>query len=185
MNERAKIGFTYDVKQLSPEGKIISQQKVRNKMINEGVTFFLESIFLNDRQKTPPTTFVVQFIETDYVPLPTDVFKTNAFKNYGIDFTLWDNNKKPFFITFSSNIADNIISSNEISYTFTEYKTITGACILLGSARNNNSINVNYTTSTYLKKNGILVSSALFYTPVQIVPNGVLKLRLNFELIPA
>lgn len=187
MNESVKMGFTYDVIQLSPEGKIVSHQKVNNIMINEGLSLFLQGLFL---KKSPPKNFFIQFIETDYQPLSTDTFKTSAEANYGIDKTLWDNYvtnssqiTNPLLTNFSTVSGSNdLISSNEVNYTFTEYKTITGACLIFDISP---TTITGSTTWKHLLTRAYLISAALFYTPVQIVPNGTLKLRLNFSLISA
>lgn len=182
MNELAKMGFIYDVEQIDPNGQVVGKQKVKNIITNEGIASLYKCVFsgstLNSRSK-PFNYFCLVFIESDQAPQKTDIFK-NFYEKYKIDFQLWadyiGNKEHPLMLTFSKvSGSDELITGSKITYTFSEYKVITGCCILGASQ--------SYNASILALKNYPCISAALFYTPVQIVPKGSISITPSFTVI--
>lgn len=184
MNELAKMGFIYDVEQIDPNGQIVGKQKVKNIITNEGINTFLKQYFSlkgtsYSGSNKPISKYALLFIESDQAPEKTDVFKT-SWEKYKVDMQLWSdyigNKNHPMLLTFNKvSGSDELITSNKITYTFTEYKVITGCCIIGGS--------MSYNSSIAAIKNCFGISAALFYTPVQIVPNGSISITPSFTVI--
>ena len=201
MNELTKMGFTYDVTQLSPKGDIVDHQIVHNIIPNEGITQLLKMMFTyyNGSASYKPyifETFLFNFMESDYVPKVTDTWLKEAASLYGCDGSLFDAiagskesqvlNLSPYDDTNCFNLvlgSNNLVTTKEIKYVFSDFKTITGIfCGLIITTRSSY-------TSTWNKlitnSNYKLLSAALFYTPIQMVPGGTLKFKAAFTLIPA
>lgn len=199
MNELTKMGFTYDVTQLSPEGEIVSHQVVPNIMINEGITKLLEGIFIKSSDSYKYNNwprYGFMFMENDYTPKPTDTFyNSSTMSLYGVDPSIWNEaagsssntlymrplDGNAFSLVIGSN---NLVSSREINYTFSKFKTITGCFIMM--VVGTGSFSASSTWETLLQQSQMrLLSAALFYTPIQMVPGGTLKISAAFSLFSA
>ena len=212
MNELTKMGFVYDVTQLSPEGEIVDHQIVRNIIPNQGILALYKSFFwLKDPATNADFTYsgknnswtywFFNFMQSDYVPQKTDTWTNEAKNLYGCDGVIYDsligssnplrkvsyrNSDKTKYPTVWSLVlgSDNLVKiTDDISITFTEFKTLTG--IFCGM--NDNAI---FSTShNWSKINSFtsisLLSAALFYTPIQMVAGGTLKFNCAFTLIPS
>lgn len=205
MNDLTKMGFVYDVTQLSQEGEVVNHQIIHNIIPNEGLKVLYECFF--PRYVNPsfdqegPTnvkngrTFLFNFMENDYQPQVTDTWLKTVPTYYGCDGTLYDAQVgattnvlllSPYYDAASFSLAtgsENLIVSKEISYTFNEYRTITGIfCGFCTSLRAGQST---LWSSLITAARFRLLSAALFYTPIQMVPQGVLKFKTAFTLIPS
>ena len=212
MNELTKMGFVYDVTQLSPEGEIVDHQIVRNIIPNQGILALYKSFFWLKDPATNAyfaysgkngtyTTWTFNFMQSDYVPKVTDTWTNEAKNLYGSDGTIYDsglgssnplhlysyrNSNKTSYPTKWDLVlgSDNLVKiKNDISITFTEFKTLTGIfCGICDNADIYNSRSWNNISSfTHIS----LLSAALFYTPIQMVAGGTLKFNCAFTLIPS
>ena len=194
MNE-LKMGFTYDVTHIAPNGEEVEHQKVHNVMMNLGLTKFLNSVF---NSESTDSSFVYGLMETSYQPSASDTIDSGAFDLYGWDSRLlfgWDNRDDCPFIVYNSDAAKPIVLNNdgvsvslpEKSIPFVGYKVITG-CFLLHDF--NGGINHDYpsqhwTNIALRSDNCLILSAATFETPMQIEPNGILKIKAGFSAVSA
>lgn len=212
MNELTKMGFVYDVTQLSPEGEVVEHQIVHNIIPNQGILALYKSFFWLKDPSTGSyftysgkngsnTTWCFNFMQSDYVPKITDTWTNEAKNLYGSDGTIYDSglgvSNPLYFYSYrysdKTNYppkwdlvlgSDNLVKiANDISITFTEFKTLTGIFCgmcdggLISYSRSWSDIS-NYTSIS-------LLSAALFYTPIQMVAGGTLKFNCAFTLIPS
>lgn len=211
MNELTKMGFIYDVTQFSPNGDIVCNQKIHNIIPLQGIFALYKSFFWMKDPSTNTwyscsgknnsyTYWFFNFMQSDYVPKQTDTWNYEAKNLYGCDGSIFDSflggtnplmiysyrttDKKNYPTVWELTLgSDNLVKlKNDISIVFTEFKTLTGIFVGMidqaGYSENTNWDSIS--SSKYIS----LLSAALFYTPIQMVPGGTLKLNCAFTLIP-
>lgn len=206
MNELSKIGFEHQVVYTSPDEKIIETQKVHNILLNESITNFLGTVFAlttkdsNNYNYKCYRRFFYLFMESDYIPLPTDSVAGGALELYEADYnnTLFAiksvANANTTQLFNSNNVAMGKDNSSVIiesgTFTFPISKTLTGVILLhdynnvFNSLSYYNNSSISSITLNNLKLTRLL-SVAKFNTPMQVMRDGKIKTKSNFILIPS
>ena len=213
MEELAKIGFTYDVTQFSPEGEEVSHQVTKNLITNQGIQYLYSVIFSIKYKaayengnstsivvnETATPIFLLGFIENNCIPNKNDLFP-KCIKKYNFTTDLWDqaslSPKTNYFISnyyderknSVLNGEDRVLQLSDFLYVEKKFRVITGFFLLykhyysgFGPSSKYSSI-VNDSQGTHAP--GVcLLSAAQLPSPVQMVPNGTLKIKTGFTLI--
>lgn len=195
MQNNLQMGFEYDIKYEDANGVIVSRQKAKNILVNEGIKNFYSLLFniksINGLT-TSRKTFVYQFIESDYEPQPTDSLNdNNALDLYECDYnnTLINQGN---YIQYYPLIVGGVtitkdgksVSLDEGHYKFVGYKRLTGVCIFRPNfSYSGGTFAPSLFSSSYTNK-AVLLSAAKFNSPIQVMPGGTIYARGNFFLNP-
>lgn len=187
MNELAKMGFVYEITHIAPNGEEIEKQIVHNIMINEGITNFLRTVF-NIAGGRCYKRFIYGFTESSYIPLATDTIAgNNALDLYEMDYneTIFSSKSVTTATMVTTSVTmgkDNqSVAIGEGSYTFWGKKTLTGVVLIHDY---NGWFGSGYYSVRYLKQM-FLISAAQFKKPIQVEPNGKVRVKSNFIILPA
>lgn len=182
MQENCKLGFTYDVTQLSPNGDIVSHQIVKNLLTTHFLAACLYIYFklgsVDFSLSSSP--YYLNFLRNDYKGNINDKWIQTDIVKYGFSSLPSINTTNGFTgLTFSFQQNDNTSVVAEYTKTFDTIDTLTGVFI---------------TKYMYLKnptqeffsnsKNITIASVAPFLYPVQMFPNGTLNIKISFSGLP-
>lgn len=166
MMERKKVGFTYEVTQISPSGVVIAHEKVHNLIPTEGIKYILNRIFVSETGQT----WYIGAYTNSYTPVATDTMASFvASSNETSDYS---QATRPTFTPIIG--SDNVSVTNtgsEAEFTFTVATRVTGLFISSNSAKQSTS--------------GILLSAALLTTAKQMEVDGILRVNAGFTFASA
>lgn len=166
MMERKKVGFTYEVTQISPSGVVIAHEKVHNLMPNEGIQHVIKLLFQND---TAQNWFIGAYTGT-YTPVAADTMAT--FPTSAAETADYSSATRPAFTPVLSGDGLSVTNTgSEAEFTFTANTRVTGLFVCSNSAKSSTS--------------GILLSAALLPTAKQMEVDGILRVNAGFSFASA
>lgn len=166
MNTKEKMGFYYEITQISPSGVVIARERVHNIMPNEGIKHVIQRCFLN---ATAQTWYIGAYTNA-YTPVATDTMAT--FVASSGETSAYTATTRPAFTAVLSTDGLSVTNTgSEAEFAFNAQTTVTGLFI--------SSKNVKAGTS------GILLSAALLSTPKQMEIDGVLRVNAGFTFASA
>lgn len=166
IHDSEKIGFYYEVTQISPEGIVIARERVHNLMPNEGIKHVIQRCFLNATSQT----WYIGAYTNSYTPLVTDTMAN--FVSSSNETSAYTAATRPAFTPVLSTDGLSVTNTgSEAEFTFNAQTTVTGLFISSQQAKSNTS--------------GILLSAALLSTPKQMEIDGVLRVNAGFTFASA
>lgn len=166
MKNLERIGFTYEVTQISPEGIVIAHEKVHNLMPTEGIKHVIERLFLNGTAQN----WYIGAYTNSYTPVAADTAAT--FVASANETAAYTQATRPAFTAVLS--SDNLSVTNtgqEAEFTFNASTRVTGLFISSNSAKSSTT--------------GILLSAALLTTAKQMEIDGILRVNAGFSFASA
>lgn len=163
---KEKIGFFYEITQISTSGVVIAHEKVHNLMPNEGIQHVIKLLFQND---TSQSWFIAPYTNS-YTPVAADTMA--GFVASAGETEAYTQATRPAFTpSLSSDGLSVTNTGSEAEFTFNANTRVTGLFVCSNSAKSNTS--------------GILLSAALLTTPKQMEIDGVLRVNAGFSFASA
>lgn len=161
MMERKKVGFTYEVTQISPSGVVIAHEKVHNLMPNEGIKHIIDILFNNGTQET----WYIGCYTNQYTPLATDTAAT--FTGNAGEIDSYTAAARPKFTPIVSEDGLSVTNTgSEAEFVFNAISNVKGLFISSSSEK--------------MGVGGILLSAALLTTAKAMEVDGILRVNAGF-----
>jgi len=166
--EQYEVGFTYTLKHIGVDGKLISVEQVHNIMPIVGIDYLLNTAF---KGGSAYTSWYVSLFDANRLPLSTDTMETlMADCTENTAYTVTGGARK--LITFpavNSGTLSTLDDANENEFDFVGASTVRGAFITTNVTRGNNA--------------GLLISAVLFPSPKVISAGESLRVPVGFALV--
>ena len=160
-----KIGFTYFLECLRPDGTIRWRERIDNIIPNEGIAYMMSAAYLGGAQLT---TWYIGLYKGEHTPVVTDTMATLlAAATESTDYS--GGARKTLNGALANGVYSNI--NNPADFVFTAGVTIRGGFITNNSIFNNSS--------------GILVSAVKFSTARVMATGETLRVKAGNALVTA
>lgn len=166
IDTKEKMGFFYEVTQISPEGIVIAHERVHNLMPNEGIQHVIKRLFQSD---TEQQWFIGAYTNA-YTPVAADTMATFV-TNSGETDAYTQANRPAFTASLSADGLSVTNTGAEAEFTFNANTRVTGLFVCSNSTKKSTS--------------GILLSAALLTTAKQMEIDGILRVNAGFSFASA
>lgn len=166
MESQAKMGFTYTVDVLHPDGSVSQAETSHNLIPDEGVAHTMGVLF---KSSTQVATWYIAIYEGNFTPAGSITAAT--FPALATECTAYTPSTRPEFVegAVAGGAVDN--SASRAEFTMTADKTIYGGVITSASAKSATT--------------GVLISAVRFTSPKVVATGDVLRVTAGNSLVSA